>query len=209
MRFVTTVTYPVGANVMDASPENVIYLASFSFAIVLISISQVLLATDRFRGELQHAATHDSLTNAFTRRYLHDAIQRELARCLRHNRSMSLMLLDIDHFKAVNDSMGHLEGDRILTEFVGHINNVLRGGDLMGRFGGEEFVVLLPETAGDVAQMVAERVRTAVEGIGGPTVSIGVTSSLANGDSVDALLMRADNAMYRAKSKGRNRVEVN
>lgn len=121
---------------------------------------------------------------------------------------MSLMLLDIDHFKSINDSMGHLEGDRILTEFVGHINNVLRRGDLMGRFGGEEFVVLLPETAGDVAKMAAERVRTAVEGLGGPTVSIGVTSSLANGDSVDAMLMRADNAMYRAKSKGRNRVEV-
>ena len=71
-------------------------------------------------------------------------------------------MLDIDHFKAINDSMGHLEGDRILTEFVRHINNVLRRGDLMGRFGGEEFVVLLPETAGDVAKMAAGRVRTAV-----------------------------------------------
>lgn len=208
MRFVTARLYPAGENALDASAQNVTYLAAFAFAIVLIAISQVLLATERLREELERAATHDSLTDAYTRRYMKEALQRELSRCLRHKRQMALLLIDIDHFKKVNDSLGHQEGDRVLTEFVANIKALLRGADLLGRFGGEEFVVLLPETAPSVASDVAERVRAAMSSWGGPTVSIGVTSSHANGDSVDALLARADAAMYRAKSKGRNRVEM-
>jgi diguanylate cyclase (GGDEF)-like protein len=127
---------------------------------------------------------------------------------LRHKRQMAVLLIDIDHFKKVNDTLGHLEGDRVLTEFVANIKALLRGADLLGRFGGEEFVVLLPETTPAVASSVAQRVRSAMSSWGGPTVSVGVTSSRANGDSVDALLARADAAMYRAKSKGRNRVET-
>ena len=208
MRFVTASLYPAGENVMDASAQNVTYLAAFAFVIVLMAISQVLLATERLRGELEHAASHDSLTDAFTRRYMKDALQRELARCLRHNRHLSVLLLDIDHFKKVNDTLGHQEGDRVLTDLVSNIKALLRGADLLGRFGGEEFVVLLPETTIDVGQMVAERVRAAMSSWGGPTVSIGVTASIVVGDTVDALLARADTAMYRAKTKGRNRVEV-
>ena len=208
MRFVTATLYPAGDNVLDASAQNVAYLAAFAFVIVLMAISQVLLATERLRRELEHAASHDSLTDAFTRRYMKDALQRELARCLRHNRHMSVLLLDIDHFKKVNDTLGHQEGDRVLTDLVSNIKALLRGADLLGRFGGEEFVVLLPETPSDVAQMVAERIRAAMSSWGGPTVSIGVTASIVAGDTVDALLARADTAMYRAKNKGRNRVEV-
>ena len=96
----------------------------------------------------------------------------------------------------------------MLTDLVSNIKALLRGADLLGRFGGEEFVVLLPETPSDVAQMVAERIRAAMSSWGGPTVSIGVTASIVAGDTVDALLARADTAMYRAKNKGRNRVEV-
>lgn len=207
LRFVSTLIYPAGLNAMDASPQNVAYLVTFSFTIVLISISHVLLVNDRLRGELEHAATHDSLTDAYTRRYMGEALQRELVRCQRHGRVMSLMLMDIDHFKAVNDVSGHLAGDRVLIEFVARTNALLRADDMLGRYGGEEFVVLLPETPLDVAQLVAERVRAAMAGQPGPTVSIGVTTSLGAGDSVDALLARADAAMYRAKALGRNRVE--
>ncbi len=208
MRFVTASLYPAGDNVMDASAQNVIYLAAFAFVIVLLAISQVLLATERLRGELERAASHDSLTDAYTRRYMKEALQRELSRCLRHHRPMSVLLLDIDHFKKVNDTLGHQEGDRVLTELVANIKALLRRADLLGRFGGEEFVVLLPETTIDVAQRVAERIRAAMSSWGGPTVSIGLTASIAVGDTVDALLARADTAMYRAKAKGRNRVEV-
>ena len=208
MRFVTAGLYPAGENALDASAQNVTYLAAFAFAIVLIAISQVLLATERLREELERAATHDSLTDAYTRRYMKEALQRELSRCLRHKRQMAVLLIDIDHFKKVNDSLGHQEGDRVLTDFVANIKSLLRSADLLGRFGGEEFVVLLPETTLAVASTVAHRVRSAMSSWGGPTVSIGVTASHATGDSVDALLARADGAMYRAKSKGRNRVET-
>ncbi len=208
MRFITASWQPAGQNVMDSSPQNLAYLASFAFAIVLIAISQVLLATDRLRRELEHAATHDSLTDAYTRRHMKEAMQREMARSLRHNRKMSVMLIDIDHFKKINDSLGHQEGDRVLTEFVANIRALLRGADMLGRFGGEEFVVLLPETSIGVATVVAERVRAAMSSWGGPTVSVGVTASLVDGDTVDALLARADAAMYRAKTRGRNRVET-
>lgn len=207
LRFASTLVYPAGQNAMDASPQNVAYLVTFSFTIVLFAISHVLLVNDRLRSELEHAATHDSLTDAYTRRYMGEALQHELARCQRHNRVMSLMLMDIDHFKAVNDASGHLAGDRVLIEFVAKTNALLRADDLLGRYGGEEFVVLLPETPLEVAQVVAERVRAAMAGQPGPTVSIGVTTSLVKGDSVDALLARADAAMYRAKALGRNRVE--
>lgn len=208
MRFVTAGLYPAGENALDASAQNVTYLAAFAFAIVLIAISQVLLATERLREELERAATHDSLTDAYTRRYMKEALQRELSRCLRHKRQMAVLLIDIDHFKKINDSLGHQEGDRVLTDFVANIKSLLRSADLLGRFGGEEFVVLLPETTLAVASTVAHRVRSAMSSWGGPTVSIGVTASHATGDSVDALLARADGAMYRAKSKGRNRVET-
>ena len=208
MRFATARLYPAGENALDTSAQNVTYLAAFAFAIVLIAISQVLMATERLRVELERAATHDSLTDAYTRRYMKEALQRELSRSLRHKRQMALLLIDIDHFKKVNDSLGHQEGDRVLTEFVANIKSLLRSADLLGRFGGEEFVVLLPETTLAVANTVAERIRSAMSSWGGPTVSIGVTSSQATGDSVDALLARADAAMYRAKSKGRNRVEL-
>ncbi len=208
MRFATARLYPAGENALDTSAQNVTYLAAIAFAIVLIAISQVLMATERLRVELERAATHDSLTDAYTRRYMKEALQRELSRSLRHKRQMALLLIDIDHFKKVNDSLGHQEGDRVLTEFVANIKSLLRSADLLGRFGGEEFVVLLPETTLAVANTVAERIRSAMSSWGGPTVSIGVTSSQATGDSVDALLARADAAMYRAKSKGRNRVEL-
>ena len=208
MRFVTAGLAPAGQNVMDVSPQNITYLASFAFAIVLMSISQVLLATERLRTELEHAATHDSLTDAYTRRFMKDALQRELSRSLRHNRQMSLLVLDIDHFKKINDTLGHLEGDRVLTDFVGNINALLRDTDLLGRFGGEEFVVLLPETSAQLALVIADRLRNAMSSWGGPTVSIGATTSRPEGDTVDALLARADGAMYRAKARGRNRVET-
>ena len=208
MRLISTFLYPVGANVMDTSPQSVAFLTIYAFTVPLGAISQVILATDRLKDELEHLATHDSLTDAFTRRHMNEACQRELERCVRHGRVMSLLVMDIDHFKSVNDTLGHQAGDRVLIEFVHNVNALLRSADLLGRFGGEEFVVLLPETSLDVARVAAERIRITMADQAGPTVSIGVTTNLPGGDTVDALLARADAAMYRAKINGRNRVET-
>lgn len=121
---------------------------------------------------------------------------------------MSLLLMDLDHFKAINDSYGHQSGDKALMEFVSRVRTLLRRSDQLGRFGGEEFV-LLPETTLDVALLVAERIRTMIDqSTTEPhyTVSIGVTTNQLANDNLDTLLARADSALYRAKDQGRNRV---
>lgn len=213
MRLITSYTEDVGNDILAVSQQQTLYVASFSSAVLLFAVSTILLASERLHAELEQLATHDSLTNALTRRYMDEACRKELERSRRSGRPLALMVLDLDHFKAVNDTYGHQAGDRVLIHFVTQVNALLRQNDLLGRFGGEEFVVLLPETSLDQAQQVAERIRqTAPLGQDqGPscTVSIGITSNRGANDTVDTLLARADAALYRAKSLGRDRIEVN
>jgi diguanylate cyclase (GGDEF)-like protein len=210
MRVVTSFLFPVGRDIFDASPQQVIYVSSFSFLIVLLSVGLVLMAAERLHSEMSFLATHDSLTNALTRRHLNAVCAIELDRSQRHGRSMALLIMDLDYFKAVNDNHGHLRGDRVLVDFVATANRLLRRPDQLARFGGEEFVALLPETSLEEALGVAERIRQACAQPSPETactVSIGVTTNHTAGDSVDTLIARADAAMYQAKAKGRNRVE--
>lgn len=202
--------FPRDSEFFDASTLNLIYITGFTFSVLLFSISTLLMAAERLRTELEHLAAHDSLTQALTRRHMNEACGKELERCHRHGRSMALLLLDLDHFKAVNDSYGHQAGDRVLVNFVTQVNTLLRQPDQLGRFGGEEFMLLLPETSSEEAILVAERIRAicAVDDQAPScTVSIGVTTNRRDTDTVDTLLARADAAMYRAKANGRNRVE--
>ena len=209
LRFATSWLYPLGTGILDTTPHNLAYVIAYPFVMLLFSIALVLLATDRVRAEFEHLATHDSLTNALTRRHLTEVCQQEIERCNRHGRVMSVLLIDVDHFKSINDSQGHQAGDRVLVQFVAAVHTLLRRADVIGRLGGEEFVVLLPETSIEVARVVAERIRAKVGELTHPapfTVSIGVTTNRASGDTVEALMARADAAMYQAKSKGRNQV---
>lgn len=213
MRLVTSFTSPLptSAEFFDTSVFQLIYITAFAFSCLLLSISLVLMATDRLRIELEHFANHDSLTNALTRRHLDEACRAELERCRRHGRSMALLMMDLDHFKLVNDTYGHQAGDRVLIDFVTRVNALLRGADQLGRFGGEEFMALLPETSLDEAIHVAERIRELFAlDVDGPhcSVSIGITTNQKDNDTVDTLLARADAALYRAKANGRNRVEA-
>lgn len=214
MRLATFTIAPPQTGITDTSVYQVIYVTSFAFATLLMSIGLVLMATDRLRAELEHLATHDSLTNALTRRHMDEVCQMEMERSRRTGRSTAMLMMDLDHFKAVNDTYGHQAGDQVLANFVIKVNALLRPSDRLGRFGGEEFMALLPETSLEEAMMVAERIRAVcavgAEGVQGPTcsVSVGVASTLDDRDSVDALLARADAAVYRAKANGRNRVEV-
>jgi len=211
LRFATAWLFPVGTGILDNTPQNLIYVISYPFMMLLTAISLVLMATDRVRAEFEHLASHDSLTDALTRRNLTEACHQELERCKRHGRMMSLLLIDIDHFKAINDQYGHQAGDQALVLFVQTVTTLLRSADAIGRLGGEEFVVVLPETTLDVAQVVAERIRRKVADLPVPesfTVSIGVTTNQGGDDTVEALLARADRAMYQAKQDGRNRVAL-
>ncbi len=209
LRFAAAWLLPIGTGILDTTPQNLIYMLSYPFLMLLSAISLVLMATDRVRAEFEHLASHDSLTNALTRRNLTEVCQLELERCKRHGRAMSILLIDIDHFKAINDNFGHQTGDRVLVQFVAAVSTLLRRADAIGRLGGEEFVVVLPETSPEVAGVVAERIRAKVGELNNPerfTVSIGVATNRARDDSVEELMARADRAMYQAKERGRDQV---
>ncbi len=210
MRLLTMAIWPPGDSIYDNAPQQLIYLTAFAFFVVLLAVSLVLLAAERLHAEVAYLASHDSLTNALTRRHMNELCAIELDRSQRHGHSMALLIMDLDHFKRVNDTYGHQGGDRVLTEFVSKVQHLLRRPDLLARFGGEEFVALLPETNLADAVSVAQRIREACERSGtgeGCTVSIGVTTNQSASDTIDALIARADKAMYLAKANGRNRVE--
>jgi len=157
----------------------------------------------------------DPLTGLHNRRYLELHLATLMTQATEKRQPLSLMILDIDHFKMVNDTFGHDAGDQVLKGFAGRIKKVVRGVDLFCRLGGEEFVVVMPNTGTDIALKIAERIRTAVEkdvfaittqGISIPvTVSIGLAESAREMDA-DALLRRADKALYKCKDGGRNMV---
>lgn len=197
---------------LTATHVQTLYVGSNAIMVLALGVGLILMASDRLRGEFEHLASRDSLTQVLTRRVFLEACAQELARCRRHGRSMAVLLLDLDHFKAVNDTHGHQAGDRVLVDFAQRITGLLRRPDLLARFGGEEFVLLLPETTQEEAVAVAERilVRVAerVEGLPYITASIGLATNRPDEELVDTLLARADRALYKAKEEGRNRVAV-
>jgi diguanylate cyclase (GGDEF)-like protein len=154
----------------------------------------------------------DPLTGADNRRHLDQRLSAEIAFAGRHKRPLSIVLLDIDHFKAVNDRFGHEAGDHVLTELVTLLRERSRKADLLFRMGGEEFLLLLNDTGPEAAANVAEALREGIARAHLPvatqiTVSIGV-SGLELSDTVDSWVKRADVALYAAKDAGRNRVVV-
>jgi diguanylate cyclase (GGDEF)-like protein len=166
--------------------------------------------------EIQHAATTDSLTGIMNRRALLVALDLERSRSERHGYSMSLLLLDVDQFKAINDEAGHAMGDKVLTALGRLLSTSARKTDVVGRWGGEEFVVVLGGAAEEGARIFAERLRKSVEELElfddrGQRVSVRISIGIAClevNDTADTLIGRADRAMYQAKSTGRNRVVV-
>ena len=164
---------------------------------------------------LRQIASTDALTGVMSRRAWIEAAEAELGRSGRYERPLSVMIVDVDHFKAINDTFGHNVGDMVLKQLAQVLTDGLRQFDQLGRLGGEEFAVLLPETDADAAIASAERMRSLVENrffadLDGRrcTISAGVAEAGPEGDSLPPLLDRADKALYRAKANGRNRVEI-
>jgi len=166
---------------------------------------------ERVREELRQAALTDALTGLRNRRWMMEALEHELNRSRRNQGPMSVVLVDFDHFKTINDVHGHATGDAALCVFADVATRVVRDMDVVGRWGGEEFLVLAPDTDLDGACALAERLRQAVEDVDLPgehlklTVSLGV-AQLGKGDDIDHLVDRADKALYGAKENGRNQV---
>ncbi len=174
----------------------------------------VLQELKRTNQKLEHLATTDPLTGASNRRKFIEQMQSEIARAKRDGTAFSLLALDLDNFKTINDNYGHQVGDVVLRNFVRQCLVAIRPYDHIARVGGEEFMVLLPRMLADTASGIAERVRTTIAnasfGIDGKhtpvTVSIGVSQYGRDGDTVDEILSAADKLLYRAKNEGRNRV---
>tara|TARA_R110000851_G_scaffold197967_1_gene349079 strand:+ start:2182 stop:4254 length:2073 start_codon:yes stop_codon:yes gene_type:complete len=176
---------------------------------VLVSLSGVA-ARYRLVAELTQKAHYDQLTGLVNRRFMDELLVNEIERCRRYGSPMTVLLLDIDHFKSINDTFGHDAGDRVLETVASRLKAAVRSVDSVARWGGEEFIVMLAETNLSSAVVVGENIRKTVErgeyALNRPvTVSIGV-SQLKKDDTVDSLLKRADVALYDAKEKGRNQV---
>ncbi|HEC17833.1 MAG TPA: diguanylate cyclase [Gammaproteobacteria bacterium] len=155
----------------------------------------------------------DDLTGVANRRHLDERLQFELERMQRYGRGFSVIMADLDHFKQVNDTYGHIKGDEVIVTFADVLKSELRSADFVARFGGEEFIVILPETAETAAQLLADRVRASMQAKkikGFPhsvTASFGVTG-VKKEDSLEGVVQRVDRALYQAKESGRNQVVV-
>jgi diguanylate cyclase (GGDEF)-like protein len=163
----------------------------------------------RANEELLRLSSTDPLTGLLNRRSLMERLELETARALRYQRALSVLVLDIDHFKRINDTLGHEAGDEALVLLATIVRSSVRGSDIAARLGGEEFVVVAPETAIEGAQVLAERLRAEIQLRASYTVSIGVASTESTeARTARALLAAADCALYRAKGAGRNCVVV-
>jgi diguanylate cyclase (GGDEF)-like protein len=184
-----------------------------------VGVAATALSSIRLLALARERALRDGLTGVYNRRFLDELFPKQLALARRTSRPLSVLMLDLDHFKVCNDTYGHDIGDRVLCAFVRILQEEARTSDSVIRYGGEEFLMLLPETDEQGAAAVAERIRRAVERrafgepLGVPSAislrcSIGVSSMLSHGDSPTELILAADRALYLAKQQGRNRVVV-
>ena len=204
---------------MEALNAMVMYLVSLVIALlVMVTAREFRRRSAQLRSELVRASRYDSLSRVFNRGYILELALRELELARRHARPLAVAMLDIDYFKDINDTYGHDVGDRVIQEVARVCTENLRGTDHFGRFGGEEFIAVLPDMGAAAAMQCAERLRAVVAGLALPTpvgevrlnVSIGV-ALLPPGASLEwtGLLKQADVALYRAKAGGRNRVVLN
>ena len=213
----------------DYSYEEAINFGASDFVIKPVRLEELLLRLKRVLKEreltnervrmmekLQKLAVTDGLTKLYNSRTFYSQLETEVDRFNRYKHPLALLLLDLDHFKEYNDSYGHLEGDKVLVRFSQIIKSCLRANDSAYRYGGEEFTVILPETAGAEARTVAQRIRSALEAERfSPqnekdvkiTISIGVTEYQEK-EELSTFIQRADQAMYLSKQKGRNKVSM-
>jgi diguanylate cyclase (GGDEF)-like protein len=173
------------------------------------------LAHLKLRESLRDQAIRDPLTSLFNRRYMEESLEGELRRAIRKQRPLGVIMLDLDHFKRFNDTFGHEAGDTLLREFANFLKTHVRREDIICRYGGEEFTLILPEASLENTCKRAEQIREAVQflrveyrrrSLGAVTISLGVAAFPEHGSSPDALLRAADAALYRAKAEGRDQV---
>jgi diguanylate cyclase (GGDEF)-like protein len=213
-RAVVSLNYhETAVGMFDGNIFHAVYLATSSFMMSLLPVGFMTVATRRLQTLLEHSSNLDPLTGVLNRRGFATNYNSEKVRLSRSGQAMALMSIDLDHFKSVNDRFGHGVGDRVLVHAADKIGKALRATDHVARFGGEEFVVLLPETTLERSLLVAARIQASLRdastlGLPPYTISIGIASQFAPDEILEDVLARADAALYRAKAGGRNRIEV-
>lgn len=192
-----------------------IYLASFSISVLLVSVGFSIMGHEKLVENYHALASKDELTGLYNRRHFYELAKPQAQRARRYYSNLSLILIDIDRFKAINDTYGHQAGDAVIVDVAKVMRSNFRGTDLYGRYGGEEFVALLPETTVKEAKVTAERMKkeiaqryVSIENYDiHYSASFGI-AQLCAGMELDQLVAQADKALYCAKNNGRNRVEV-
>lgn len=179
---------------------------------IIIGVLRWMQYNNRMFKDLKALATTDGLTGLVNRQHIDTILEEQRLAALRYNRALAIVLLDIDTFKQINDTHGHGVGDSVLKDLASLLSAMVRETDFVGRYGGEEFLIVLPETALTAAQVVAEKVRQAIESHAFPTVgrvtaSFGI-ATLDQGETLRDFVHRADEALYVSKSTGRNRVSI-
>jgi diguanylate cyclase (GGDEF)-like protein len=201
----------VGSEIKALEAGGVDFIAKPPIAALVRARLHTHLSIKKQADQLRRLSNLDSLTSVANRRHFFELAEREFSRIRRYKHDMSIMMLDIDHFKNINDHSGHATGDKVLVAMVNLTLSKLRSLDAIGRLGGEEFAILMPETAIGQAMIVAERLRQSIETemsdeVPSITISIGVSSVIAEDKSFETALARADAALYQAKNEGRNTV---
>lgn len=204
---------PTTEPLFEAAGQNIAFISLY-IGTVILTFGFILMYNDKLNDELRRLATLDSLTEVFNRRTIQQFADRELEGARRQRQSLSLLMIDLDHFKRINDLYGHEVGDIALQAVVKAARGVLRAKDMIGRYGGEEFVVLLPGADAEQALVAAERLRHSIANcnfaVGGErvslTASLGVAVAAGPDETSQHMLRRADRALYEAKARGRNRV---
>jgi polar amino acid transport system substrate-binding protein len=202
----------------DHEPENLNvkleYVISITIFVILslifpAAVGYRLLENDeKMKEEIKRLSEEDYLTKLYNRRIIHEIIEKEIIRSSRYDSAFSIILLDIDDFKSINDTYGHNTGDKVLIQFSKTLTQTIREADIAGRWGGEEFLVICPETNIDGATALAEKLRVNIENCrfanaGNVTASFGV-AGMRHADNVKSLIQRADNSLYSAKEAGKN-----
>ena len=211
LRLVSVLTNQQQVGLYSGTPVQLTVNALFTLVLPLMGMALLYMANQRAQQQLITLATRDSLTGVYNRRAFLDAAALELERSRRYGSALAVVQIDLDQFKRVNDRFGHQAGDRVLVDFATRVTGLLRSSDVFGRMGGEEFTLLLPQTAAAEALQVAERIRMAlVDADITPTytASLGVATTQCGAPSLEGLMAVADAALYRAKENGRNRVEL-
>ena len=187
---------------------NIVSVAIPALTIPLSTVSCIMLASERLHRNLDYASRHDDLTDVLNKKTITEVLQQEIKRTKRLKNHLSIMLLDLDNFKNINDQYGHLMGDKVLINFAKKSKGLFRDTDYLARFGGDEFIAVLPDTSVEQAQIIANRINVAGK-FSDPqwSVSIGIAGFIES-DTFETILSRADDALYQAKFSGKNQTHI-